>query len=93
MEFRAIGLIELNSVAQGILVADEMLKASDVDLIMARSACPGRYLAMVAGDVGAVQNAVEVGRQAGGRPGGGQLCHPQRAPGGVPRPERDQPLW
>ncbi len=65
MEFRAIGLIELNSVAQGILVADEMLKASEVELIMARSACPGRYLAMVAGDVGAVQNAVDVGREAG----------------------------
>ncbi|MCB2185586.1 MAG: BMC domain-containing protein [Deltaproteobacteria bacterium] len=65
MAFRSIGLIELNSVAQGILVADEMLKAADVELIMARPACPGRYLAMVAGDVGAVQSAVDVGRDTG----------------------------
>ena len=65
MEYRTIGLIELNSVALGILAADEMLKASNVELIMARPACPGRYLAMVAGEVGAVQNSVDVGRQAG----------------------------
>ena len=65
MEFRTIGLIELNSVALGILAADEMLKASNVDLIMARPACPGRYLAMVAGEIGAVQNSVDVGRAAG----------------------------
>lgn len=65
MEFRTIGLIELNSVAMGILAADEMLKASNVELIMARPACPGRYLAMVAGEVGAVQNSLDVGRAAG----------------------------
>lgn len=65
MEFRSIGLIELNSVALGILAADDMIKASNVDLIMARTACPGRYLAMVAGEVGAVQNSVDVGREVG----------------------------
>jgi len=66
MEYRAIGLIELNSVATGMECADAMLKAADVDLIMARSACPGRYLAMIAGDVGSVENSIEVGKETAG---------------------------
>ena len=66
MEYRAIGLIETNSVAKGIQAADEMLKSASVELIMARPACPGKYLAMIAGDVGAVQNAVDAGKQASG---------------------------
>lgn len=66
MEYRAIGLIETNSVARGIECADDMIKAADVELLMARSACPGRYLAMIAGDVGSVQNSVNVGRETAG---------------------------
>lgn len=62
MESRAIGLVELNSIARGVECADAMIKASDVELIMARSTCPGRYLVMVAGDVGSVQNSVNVGK-------------------------------
>lgn len=66
MEFRAIGLIEINSIAKGVESADDMLKAANVELLMARSVCPGRYLAMIAGDVGAVQNSVYVGRETAG---------------------------
>ncbi len=66
MEYRAIGMIETNSVAKGIESADDMIKAAKVELIMARSVCPGRYLAMIAGDVGAVQNSVDVGRGTAG---------------------------
>ena len=35
MKHRAIGLVEVNSVAKGLECADAMLKAADVDLIMA----------------------------------------------------------
>lgn len=63
MEYKAIGLIELNSVAKGVECADAMVKAADVELIMARSACPGRYLAMIAGDVGSVENSIAVGKE------------------------------
>ena len=66
MEQRAIGLIEANSVAKGVQCADDMIKAANIELIMARSACPGRYLAMIAGDVGAVQNSVAAGRETVG---------------------------
>lgn len=66
MEYKTIGLLELNSVAKGIESADEMIKAAEVELLMARSACPGRYLAMIAGDVGAVEDSIGVGRQTAG---------------------------
>jgi microcompartment protein CcmL/EutN len=66
MEFKAIGLIETNSVAKGIECADEMLKASDVGILIARPACPGRYLAMISGDVGSVQNSLDVGKDVAG---------------------------
>lgn len=66
MEYKAIGLVELNSVAKGIESADEMIKAAEVELLMARSACPGRYLAMIAGDVGAVDDSIGVGKRVAG---------------------------
>ena len=66
MKLRTIGCVELNSVATGIQTADEMVKAAAVDLVMARPTCPGRYLAVVTGDTGAVTSAVERGREVGG---------------------------
>jgi microcompartment protein CcmL/EutN len=57
-------LVETKNVAKGILVVDVMLKSANVDLVMAKPLCPGRYLIMVAGDVGAVQNAVRSGTNA-----------------------------
>lgn len=63
---RAIGCLELNSIAMGMHTADEMAKAASVDLIMARPTCPGRYLVVVAGDTGAVQSSVDTGCAIGG---------------------------
>lgn len=65
MNFRTIGSVELNSIAVGIHVADEMVKAANVDLLMSRPTCPGRYLIIVAGDTGSVKTAVETGREIG----------------------------
>ena len=66
MEYKAIGLVELSSVAKGVECADGMIKSASLELIMARTVCPGRYLIMVAGDTGSVQNGVEVGRESAG---------------------------
>lgn len=63
MNLRTIGCVELNSVAWGMHVADEMIKAASVKLVMARPTCPGRYIVVVTGDTGAVQSSVEVGRE------------------------------
>ncbi len=61
----SIGLIELGSIAAGFQVADAMLKAADVDLVLARTICSGKYMVLIRGDVAAIQAAVDAGTQAG----------------------------
>jgi microcompartment protein CcmL/EutN len=65
-EIGSIGLIELSSIATGLLVQDTMLKAGDIKILMARSICSGKYLIVVAGDVTSVQAAVLAGGAAAG---------------------------
>ena len=60
---KSIGLIELSSVAAGFEVADTMLKAGNVRLILSRSICSGKYMVLIGGDTAAVQAAVEAGAQ------------------------------
>jgi microcompartment protein CcmL/EutN len=65
-EIKSIGLIELSSVATGFQVEDTMLKAGDIELLMARSICSGKFLIVVAGDVTSVQAALLAGAAAAG---------------------------
>ena len=65
MKLRTIGCVELNSISVGLHVADEMVKAAEVQLVLARPTCPGRYLVIVTGDTGAVKSSVEAGRNIG----------------------------
>ncbi|GAB6085349.1 BMC domain-containing protein [Alkaliphilus crotonatoxidans] len=62
---KSIGLIEFKSIAKGIEATDAMLKAANIALTLATPICPGKYITIVSGDVGAVNNAIEVGRLAG----------------------------
>jgi microcompartment protein CcmL/EutN len=55
----SIGLIELNSIARGIEATDAGLKAGDVSLVFAKPVCPGKYIALMTGDVGAVKAAMD----------------------------------
>lgn len=57
----SIGMIELSSIARGFETADAMLKAAEVQLVMSRTICSGKYIAMVAGDVAAVEASVAAG--------------------------------
>jgi bacterial microcompartment shell protein len=61
MARNSIGLIELTSIAAGFQVCDTMLKAANVELILSRSICSGKYMVMVRGEVGAVEAAVSAG--------------------------------
>jgi microcompartment protein CcmL/EutN len=61
MANNSIGLIELTSIASGFQACDAMLKAANVQLVLSRSICSGKYMVMVRGDVGAVQAAVSAG--------------------------------
>ena len=57
----AIGLIELNSIARGISTWDTMVKAASVELLTASTLCPGKYIILIGGDIGAVKTSVERG--------------------------------
>jgi len=65
MAKNSLGLIELGSIAAGYQVCDAMLKAAEVELVLARSICSGKYMVMVRGEVGAVAAAVASGKTAG----------------------------
>ncbi len=65
MQKNSIGLIELSSIAAGYLVADAMLKAAEVEIILSRSICSGKYMVLVGGDVAAVTASVEAGTTIG----------------------------
>ncbi len=65
MANNSIGLIELGSIAAGFEVCDAMLKAANVELVLARSICSGKYIVMVRGDVGAIDASVSAGKSAG----------------------------
>ena len=59
MEMNSIGLIELSSIAAGMQACDTMLKTSNVELILSRTICSGKYMVLVGGDVAEVQTAVD----------------------------------
>ncbi len=65
MAINSIGLVELSSIASGFQACDAMLKASYVELVLARSICSGKYIVLVKGDVAAVEASVESGCRAG----------------------------
>ncbi len=61
MQLNAIGLIELNSIAAGIDVTDTMIKTANVELVISRSICSGKYMVIVGGDISAVRSSVDAG--------------------------------
>lgn len=63
---RAIGMVEFTSIARGIYAADQMVKISDVEIITAASTCPGKYIAIVHGDVAAVEASIKTGEKEAG---------------------------
>ena len=64
MKKTSIGLVELTSIAAGYQVADAMLKAAEVELLLSRSICSGKYLVLIGGDVAGVASSVEAGASA-----------------------------
>ncbi|MCX7876338.1 MAG: BMC domain-containing protein [Melioribacteraceae bacterium] len=59
MEMNSLGLIELTSIAAGMQAADIMLKTSNVQLIVSRTICSGKYMVLIGGEVAEVQAAVD----------------------------------
>jgi microcompartment protein CcmL/EutN len=57
----ALGLVELASVARGMLVADAMVKRALITLVQAHPLTPGKFVVVVAGGEEEVQQAMGVG--------------------------------
>lgn len=55
----SLGLIEMTSIAAGMQAADIMLKTANVELILSRTICSGKYMTLIGGEVAAVQTAVD----------------------------------
>ncbi len=58
----AIGILEFSQVARGIWAADTMVKTAAVELKMAQTICPGKFLVLIGGAVGAVESALTAGK-------------------------------
>ena len=56
---KAIGMVEFKTVSSGMRAADRMVKTAEVDLLQADTVCPGKFLALISGDLSAVNAAVE----------------------------------
>lgn len=63
---RAIGMVEYKTVSAGVVAADRMVKTARVDIIDAQTVCPGKYITVIAGELSAVDAAVEAARSYGG---------------------------
>lgn len=62
----AIGLLELKTIPVGVEATDEMLKASEVELILSAPICPGKYISIICGEVANVTTSIRRGVAAGG---------------------------
>jgi microcompartment protein CcmL/EutN len=61
-----LGAVEWDSIASGIRAADALVKAAPVEPIVFRAVTPGRYFALYAGEVEAVQFATARALEVGG---------------------------
>lgn len=62
----ALGLLELSSVARGVVVADAALKRAPAVLLSSRTLSGGKHLVVLEGDVASVEEAMAAGRAAAG---------------------------
>ena len=56
---KAIGMVEYVTVSLGVTACDTMVKTAEVDIIEAQVVCPGKYIAIITGELSAVKAAVD----------------------------------
>jgi microcompartment protein CcmL/EutN len=61
----AIGIVETSSIAKGFEISDTVLKTANVEIMVNRTICPGKYMVLIGGDVDAVQASIEAGVRVG----------------------------
>ncbi len=59
---KAIGMLEYMTVSTGMEATDCMLKTAEVELIDAQTVCPGKYIALITGELSAVKAAIDASK-------------------------------
>jgi microcompartment protein CcmL/EutN len=65
-ESPAIGLLELTSIARGIVCCDAMAKRASVHMLRSLTVCPGKYVVLISGDEESVRESMGVGEHYAG---------------------------
>jgi len=60
---KAIGMVEYKTVSAGMFVTDAMVKTAAVEIVEAQTVCPGKYIAIICGDLSAVNASIESARK------------------------------
>lgn len=55
----AVGVIEINSIAKGLMAVDLCLKTATVNILTAQTVCPGKYLIIIEGSISSIKSALE----------------------------------
>lgn len=66
MSGKAVGAIELSSIGIGYKVQDEILKAAQVQILIARTICSGKYLIVFGGGISDIEAGMSTGLKVGG---------------------------
>ena len=62
----ALGIVELTSIARGVLVADAMVKKAPVRILQSHPISPGKHLIVIAGEVAEVDESLQAGLAVAG---------------------------
>ena len=62
-EYRALGMMELKSIARGYEAADQLVKTADVEFVTAVTTCPSKFIIIIRGGIAAVRAALDRAEQ------------------------------
>lgn len=62
---KSIGSLEFKSICKGIEISNEILKQNNIEILYAKSICPGKFIIIFSGDSQDIKEAVELGISLG----------------------------
>ena len=63
---KALAMVEYSTVSSGITALDIITKAAEVEILAAQTICPGKYMILFCGGLGATKAALEAARSTSG---------------------------
>ena len=59
---KALAMVEYKTVSSGMTACDLMVKTAEVDIVEAKTVCPGKYLVLISGALSSVRAAVDAAK-------------------------------